>query len=64
MLQLNCENKGLLPSFFNKENNWNYVGEFPPTSDYGCGSMKTEEIMVILDWYSQQVQQNKLFNLK
>lgn len=64
MFQLNCENKGYFPHFFNKQNHWDYVGELPPTSEYGCDTIKIEERLVFLNWHAQQVQENTLFNFK
>lgn len=64
MFQLNCESKDYFPHFFNKQNNWEYVGELPPTLEYGCDAMKVEERLIFIDWYEQQVLANKLFNFK
>lgn len=64
MFQLNCESKGYFPHFFIKQNKWEYVGELPPTSEYGYDAMKVEERLIFMDWYEQQVLANKLFNCK
>ena len=46
--------KGYFPHFFNKTENWNYVGKYPPPEDYGIDSMSTNEREIFLDWHKSQ----------
>lgn len=46
--------KGYFPHLFNKMENMDYVGAYPPAEDYGILSMKTADRKKFMEWYEQQ----------
>lgn len=64
MFDLTCDDKGYFPHFFNTAANWDYNGQLPDTSFYGCNSFKADERSKFLSWYQTQVDNNKRFNLQ
>ena len=43
--------KGDFPHFFNRDENWNYVGPCPPLEMYGIDAMSTSARTKFLTWY-------------
>ena len=56
--------KGYFPHFFNKEENWNYVGPIPCQNDYNVNFMKPEERKAFIAWHKEQVESNYLFDFQ
>ena len=46
--------KGTFPVFFNKKENWDYVGPLPDPSYYGVNTMKPKSREQFLSWYGEQ----------
>ena len=46
--------KGFFPHLFNKSENWNHRGSYPPVEDYGIESMFTAEREEFLKWYNSR----------
>ena len=57
------ETKGYFPHFFNTVENEGYSGSLPLPEFYGVDSMMPEERTAFLQWYSDQQNQNVVFNL-
>ena len=43
--------KGWFPHYFNRKENQEYVGNYPPPESYGYNFMGTEERLKFLEWY-------------
>ena len=56
------EEKGHFPHFFNRPENQNYVGPFPPIEDYGLKCMRPKEAQELRTWYADQ--QGKTFDFQ
>ncbi len=54
--------KGFFPHFFNKEENWGYVGPYPDSSYYGTSYMVEGQHKKFKEWYEEQ--KGKEFNFK
>lgn len=62
--------KGHFPHYFNKTENWNYIGAYPGISYYGADHMKPAARENFLTWYyketsvDEQTQMCKIFNFR
>jgi hypothetical protein len=54
IFQLKDVRKGTFPHFFNREENWSYVGPLPDPADYGVDSMKPKVREEFLRWHHEQ----------
>lgn len=54
--------KGYFPHFFNRPENANYIGAYPPITDYDPDGMSVGEREKFLSWYQQQ--QTKTFHFE
>lgn len=64
MFDLRCDSKGYFPHFFNRRENWNYVGALPPPEDYGFETMKEKERRTFMEWYEEEMLTNNRFNFR
>lgn len=56
--------KGYFPQAFNREENWNYEGQYPPMSEYDPDSFDSKKRDKFMTWYQQKVAQNAIFNFQ
>ena len=56
--------KGYFPHAFNREENWNYEGHYPPMSEYDPNSFDSKKRDKFMTWYQQKVAQNAIFNFQ
>lgn len=56
--------KGYFPHYFNKPDNWNYVGPLPDQDDYGVKYMKPNDAKEFQEWYTQERNKGVVFNFK
>lgn len=61
---LNELKKGHFPHLFNRIENQNYVGDFPPVETYGPDQMGSEEREQFLKWYREQVETGQRFDFR
>jgi hypothetical protein len=54
--------KGYFPHFFNREENWNYIGLIPDIRYFNPDAMTTADRQKFMTWYEQQ--QEKLYDFK
>ena len=47
-------NKGHFPFLFNRPENYDYKGEYPPPDAYGVGGMKPKAREEFLKWHAEQ----------
>lgn len=56
--------KGWFPHLFHTNENMNYSGKYPDPMFYSCETMKTDEREDFLEWHSEKIESNSIFNLK
>jgi hypothetical protein len=56
--------KGYFPHLFNTVENEQYVGPIPDKKYYGYNTMKAEARKAFLEWYSEKVAENYIFDLR
>lgn len=61
---LNCGSKGYFPHFFNRPENWFYVGELPDEKYYGIDFMPDVERNKFFEWYNHQKANEVVFNFQ
>lgn len=54
--------KGYFPHAFNREENFNYVGEYPPMDAYDPDSFDSKKRDAFKTWYNEKVASNAIFN--
>ncbi|RYE17513.1 MAG: hypothetical protein EOP45_15650, partial [Sphingobacteriaceae bacterium] len=59
-LDNNC--KGYYPHGFNTPENLNYVGKIPDIKYFWPDNLKTEDRVKLLEWHTEQVNENVIFN--
>ena len=59
---LKCGSKGYFPHFFNRPENWDYIGPIPAVEYYGMDQMSCAEKAKFLTWYKDQ--DGKVFNFQ
>ena len=50
--------KGFFPHMFNRKENENYIGPYPPPDAYSYGDMRPATAEKFLRWYEEKVEQN------
>jgi G:T-mismatch repair DNA endonuclease (very short patch repair protein) len=56
--------KGDFPHLFNRENNWNYVGEIPDFKYYGADNRSEKDKQKLLQWWTEQRRANYEFDFQ
>lgn len=56
--------KGFFPHYFNNENNFAYVGEYPEPEYFGVKFMKPQTLKVFQAWYHEEIMKNNVFDFK
>ena len=56
--------KGHFPHAFNREENFNYAGNYPPMAEYDPDSMDSKKRETFLTWYRQKVAENAVFDFQ
>ena len=56
--------KGFFPHAFNRKENFDYSGEYPPKEDYDPDSMNSKKRDQFLTWYDQKLADNPIFNFQ
>jgi len=56
--------KGDFPHLFNRQENWNYVGQIPDFKHYGADSRKPEEKKALYDWWQEQRNNHYVFDFQ
>lgn len=56
--------KGFFPDAFNRKENFDYSGEYPPKEDYDPDSMNSKKRDQFLTWYDQKLADNPILNFQ
>lgn len=56
--------KGFFPHAFNRQENFQYEGAYPPAADYNPDEMDSKKREQFLTWYAQKVASNAVFNFQ
>lgn len=64
MFNLECDDKGYYPHFFNTPENFEYEGPIPHANFYGVDAMKEPERKRFLEWYNVEKCNGIIFNNK
>ena len=60
-----CElHKGFFPHAFNREENFEYSGEYPPKEDYHPDEMDSKKRDKFLAWHARKVAEQAVFNFQ
>ena len=56
--------KGFFPHAFNRQENFNYSGSYPPMAEYDPDGMNDKKRKEFMTWYQQKVESNATFNFQ